>query len=338
MRTVVGLSDKLAKTMLIGASPNERPVNVSSPRVNVQATRSLKAPDMPAEAEAGGSKVFLPSSLLSVGSSNTSTVPRPEVDLILHVFQFPSTPNPIEPLPKGSAPNGTKIIPRQRLANSSAFVTFNITGRAGNIINPTAVGRRLGVHDLVSDPMMISLVLDEMGIEAMRNESRVAACTIWNSTSMQYADNACIALPNPRPTGIHARFRTGSSSGALALRNVAQKSIAFSASMAETRGRVLSLHRDFLRSVPWIKRTYKVPMTEEKMRSMLTSAFKEKAAEADMNQVNRLIIKGRMELEETMMLWKGDSHVIGWLETQAEKRAAAAKTKSKTVFLDNFFA
>lgn len=207
MRTVVGLSDKLAKTMLIGASPNERPVNVSSPRVNVQATRSLKAPDMPAEAEAGGSKVFIPSSLLSVGSSNTSTVPRPEVDLILHVFQFPSTPNPIEPLPKGSAPNGTKIVPRQRLANSSAFVTFNITGRAGNIINPTAVGRRLGVHDLVSDPMMISLVLDEMGIEAMRNESRVAACTIWNSTSMQYADNACIALPNPRPTGIHARFR-----------------------------------------------------------------------------------------------------------------------------------
>ena len=55
----------------------------------------------------------------------------------------------------------------------------------------------------------------------------------------------------------------GSSSGALALRNVAQKSIPFSASMVETRARVLSLHRDFLRSVPWIKRTYKVPMAEE---------------------------------------------------------------------------
>mmetsp|Transcript_10154 Transcript_10154/g.30081 ORF Transcript_10154/g.30081 Transcript_10154/m.30081 type:complete len:116 (-) Transcript_10154:398-745(-) len=75
----------------------------------------------------------------------------------------------------------------------------------------------------------------------------------------------------------------------------------------------------------------------QKMRSLLTDAFKEKAAEADMNQINRLIIKGRMELEETMMLWKGDSHVIGWLETRAEQRVAAAKAKTKTAFLDKFF-
>ena len=125
----------------------------------------------------------------------------------------------------------------------------------------------------------------------------------------------------------------GSSTGVLALRNVAQKSIAFSSSMVETRARVLSLHRDFLRSVPWIKRTYKVPMTDDvrpllrlrggstpfwslppvrsrrrldarsrpvaqKIRSLITDAFKEKQAEADISQVNRLIIKGRMELEE----------------------------------------
>lgn len=54
----------------------------------------------------------------------------------------------------------------------------------------------------------------------------------------------------------------GASSGAIALRNIAQKSIPFSASKVEARQRVLSLHRDFVRNVPWIKRTYKVPMPE----------------------------------------------------------------------------
>ena len=51
--------------------------------------------------------------------------------------------------------------------------------------------------------------------------------------------------------------------GPIALRNVAQKSIQFSASMAETRGRVLSLHRDVLRSVPWIKRAFYLPLSEQ---------------------------------------------------------------------------
>ena len=53
----------------------------------------------------------------------------------------------------------------------------------------------------------------------------------------------------------------GSSSGQIAVRNAAQKSV-FSSSLAETTPRVLSLQRDFLRSVPWIKRAYGVPQPE----------------------------------------------------------------------------
>ena len=54
----------------------------------------------------------------------------------------------------------------------------------------------------------------------------------------------------------------GSSSGQIAVRNAEQKSVAFSSSLAETLPRVLSLQRDFLRSVPWIKRAYGVQMPE----------------------------------------------------------------------------
>lgn len=45
------------------------------------------------------------------------------------------------------------------------------------------------------------------------------------------------------------------------------------------------------------------------MRMLVTEAFKEKAGTTDVNVINRLIINGRMELEECLMLWKGPSHV-----------------------------
>lgn len=135
------------------------------------------------------------------------------------------------------------------------------------------------------------------------------------------------------------RLATGASTGAIALRNSAQKSVGFSASLSETAPRVRSLHRDILRSVPWIKRAFGVQMTDavngpafhffpppfflrasgtnvgllpmrsQKMRSLVTFAFKEKQDATDVTTINRLIIQGRMELEETLMLWKGPSHV-----------------------------
>ena len=55
----------------------------------------------------------------------------------------------------------------------------------------------------------------------------------------------------------------GASTGAIAIRNATQKSLTFSNSLVETAPRVRSLHRDFLRSVPWIKRAYGVRMPEK---------------------------------------------------------------------------
>ena len=64
----------------------------------------------------------------------------------------------------------------------------------------------------------------------------------------------------------------GSSSGRIALRNAVEKSM-ISRSLSETAPRVLSLHRDLLRSVPWVKRAYAVIMPESVRRPHPPSMF-----------------------------------------------------------------
>ena len=128
----------------------------------------------------------------------------------------------------------------------------------------------------------------------------------------------------------------GSSTGNIARRNAEQKSMMFANSLADSVPRVRSLHRDMLRSVPWVKRAYCVPLSEAKMRSLITVAFLEKAEATDMHQINRLVALGRMELEETLMLWKGESHVNGLFDRLLDKEADL--TAAAPTFLEDFFA
>ena len=127
----------------------------------------------------------------------------------------------------------------------------------------------------------------------------------------------------------------GSSGGSIALRNTAQKSVAFSASLTDSAPRVASLHRDFLRSVPWMQRAYNVQMPVPKMRSLLTQSFRDKKNATDLHTINRLVVQGRMELEETLQLWKGSSHVVGWFErADLEHKKKFVKPEG---FLDKFY-
>jgi len=130
-------------------------------------------------------------------------------------------------------------------------------------------------------------------------------------------------------------FAAGSSTGQIALRNIAQKSLAFSSSLSETSPRVQSLHRDVLRAVPWTKRTFSLPYTEQRMRQLLSQRFREKRDLKDLHIINRLIALGRMELEETLMLWKGESHVKNLFD-QMIANEEAASTKVEDKFMESF--
>jgi len=132
-----------------------------------------------------------------------------------------------------------------------------------------------------------------------------------------------------------ASMGAGASSGNIALRNCVQKSLVFTPELGKTALRVKSLHRDCLRSVAWTKRAYTVPLPEREMRALVSLAFREKSSISDMHQINRLIAMGRMDLEETLMLWKGESHIMQLFETLAEKRDKIAEPPP--TFLDTFF-
>ena len=127
----------------------------------------------------------------------------------------------------------------------------------------------------------------------------------------------------------------GASSGQIAARNAMQKSLAFSKQLADTAPRVLSLHRDVLRSVPWVKRAYDLPLPEAKMRQLLTGVFRKKRSMEDLHQINRLIAMGRMELEETLMIWKGESHVLGYFDKLVDEHEQDTKPL-KSSFVDDF--
>jgi hypothetical protein len=73
----------------------------------------------------------------------------------------------------------------------------------------------------------------------------------------------CRARASKAAVKLGTTLATGTSTGPIALRNSLEKTIAFSPSLTETGPRVRSLHRDFIRSVPWIKRAYGVTFTEQ---------------------------------------------------------------------------
>ena len=72
------------------------------------------------------------------------------------------------------------------------------------------------------------------------------------------------------------------------------------------------------------------------MRAHISKAFRDKKDMTDVAQVSKMVAYGRMELEETLMLWKGASHVTNWFENAIE--AEKAKAKPPAGFLDDFFA
>ncbi|XP_004845537.1 NADH dehydrogenase [ubiquinone] 1 alpha subcomplex subunit 6 [Heterocephalus glaber] len=111
---------------------------------------------------------------------------------------------------------------------------------------------------------------------------------------------------------------SGLRSGA-AVASTAVKPI-FSRDMNEAKRRVRELYRAWYREVPHTVSLFQLDITVKQGRDKVREMFMKNAHITDPRVADLLVIKGKMELEETINVWKQRTHVMRFFqETEAPR-------------------
>ncbi|KAL5287087.1 NDUFA6 family protein [Megaselia abdita] len=97
----------------------------------------------------------------------------------------------------------------------------------------------------------------------------------------------------------------------------------------EARKRVINLYKTWYRQIPYVVMDYDIPMSVEQCRDKLREEFLKNKDVSDIRVIDMLVVKGQMELKETVEIWKQKGHIMRyWKESQDPK---------PTDFLSKFF-
>lgn len=88
----------------------------------------------------------------------------------------------------------------------------------------------------------------------------------------------------------------------------------------EARKRVLSLYKAWVRQLPYIVKNYDMPRSVEQCRQKLREEFTKYDDVNDVRLIDMLIIKGQMELKETVNVWKQKGHMMSYFKDTWEPK------------------
>ncbi|CAG9760641.1 unnamed protein product [Ceutorhynchus assimilis] len=88
----------------------------------------------------------------------------------------------------------------------------------------------------------------------------------------------------------------------------------------EARKRVVSLYKAWFRQLPYIVKQYDMPKSVEQLRDRLREEFNKHQDIKDVRIVDMLVIKGQMELMETVNMWKQKGHMMAYFKDTWEPK------------------